>query len=110
MVPHRSEETRVIKHIVMWNFAEQAEGADRATNLGEVQARLLALRGLVPGMGAFEPVIGADPYEHTYDLVLYSEFDDLAALAAYAGHPDHVAVAQFIGKVRTERACMDYEV
>jgi hypothetical protein len=100
----------VIKHIVMWNFADEAEGDDKATNLAKVQQDLVALRGLVPGMGAFEIAIGADPLEHTYDMVLYSEFDSVEALHAYATHPQHVAVAQFIGKVRTARACMDFEV
>ncbi len=100
----------MIKHIVMWNFADEAEGDDKATNLAKVQQDLVALRGLVPGMGAFEIAIGADPLEHTYDMVLYSEFDSVEALHAYATHPEHVAVAQFIGKVRTARACMDFEV
>ena len=99
----------MIKHIVMWNFADEAEGDDKATNLAKVQQDLVALRGLVPGMGAFEIAIGADPLEHTYDMVLYSEFDSVEALHAYATHPQHVAVAQFIGKVRTARACMDYQ-
>ena len=93
----------------MWNFADEAEGADKAANLATVREDLHALRGLVPGMGAFEVAIGADPLEHSYDLVLYSEFDSVAALQAYATHPRHVAVAQFIGKVRTARVCMDYE-
>lgn len=99
----------MIKHIVMWNFADQAEGADKAANLAKAQTDLLALRGLVPGMGTFEVAIGAEPLEHSYDLVLYSEFDSVEALQAYATHPRHVAVAQFIGKVRTARACMDFE-
>lgn len=100
----------MIKHIVMWDFADQAEGADKAANLVKVQQDLLALRGLVAGLGALEVAIGADPLEHSYDLVLYSEFDSVEALQAYATHPRHVAVAQFIGKVRTARVCMDYEV
>ncbi len=100
----------MIKHIVMWNFADQAEGADKAANLARVKAELDALDGLVPGMGAFEPVIGSEDLEHSYDLALYSEFDSVAALKAYATHPDHVAVATFIGKVRTARVAFDYEV
>jgi hypothetical protein len=54
-------------------------------------------------------VIPTDPFEHSYDLVLYSEFESPEALKAYAVHPDHVAVAGLIGKVRTARACVDYE-
>lgn len=99
----------VIKHIVMWNFADEAEGADKATNLRIVRDRLAGLAQVVPGIITLEPVIPTDPYEHSYDLVLYSEFESAAALAAYAGHPEHVAVAGFIGKVRAARACVDYE-
>lgn len=100
----------MIKHIVMWNFADQAEGADKAANLATVQARLTALRGLVDGMRTLEVAIGTDDLEHSYDLVLYSEFETVDALKAYATHPDHVAVAEFIGEVRTARAAFDYEV
>jgi len=99
----------VIKHIVMWNFADEAEGADKQANLERVRDDLVALKDVVPGMGAFEVALGAEPLEHSYDLLLYSEFESVEALRAYATHPRHVAVAGFIGKVRTARACMDYE-
>lgn len=100
----------MIKHVVMWNFAEFAAGADRATNLTTASERLFALDGLVPGMLKLEPVIAEDRFEHSYHLALYSEFESAEALQAYATHPDHVAVAQFIGQVRTERVCFDYEI
>jgi Stress responsive A/B Barrel Domain len=99
----------VIKHIVMWNFADEAEGADKATNLKQVREALLGLTQVVPGIITLEPVIPSEPFEHSYDLVLYSEFESPEALKAYAEHPDHVAIAGFIGKVRSSRACMDYE-
>jgi len=100
----------VIKHIVMWTFADEAEGAGKATNLGLVRDRLAALDGLVPGLISLEPVIPVDPFEHSYDLVLYSEFESTDALRAYATHPDHVAVGALIKSVTTTRVCVDYEV
>lgn len=100
----------MIKHIVMWNFADHAADADKATNLRLTAERLNALAGLVPGMLSLEAVVATAPFEHSYDLVLYSEFETPAALQAYATHPDHVAVAQFIAQARTERVCVDYEV
>jgi quinol monooxygenase YgiN len=42
--------------------------------------------------------------------VLYSEFEDKAALDAYAKHPVHQAVIPFIGAIREGRQCMDYIV
>jgi hypothetical protein len=100
----------VIKHIVMWRFAEEAAGADKATNLELARQQLSALNGLVPGLLALEPVVPVDPFEHSYDLLLYSEFESAEALNAYATHPDHVAVGKFITEVRTERVCVDYEL
>ncbi len=99
----------MIKHIVMWTFADRAEGADKATNLELVRDRLLALDGLVPGLLTLEPVIPADPFEHSYDLVLYSEFASPDALREYATHPEHVAVGALIKAVATARVCVDYE-
>lgn len=100
----------MIKHIVMWNFADAAEGADKATNLATARDRIAALAGLVPGIITLEPVVAGDPFEHSYDLVLYSEFISVDALRAYATHPDHVAVGAFIRSVATTRVCVDYEV
>lgn len=100
----------MIKHIVFWNFADEAEGADKAANIAEAAEQLAALSDVVPGLRTLEVAIGADPLEHSYDLALYSEFDSVESLKAYVVHPRHQAVAQFIGKVRTERVCMDYEV
>lgn len=99
----------MIKHIVMWNFADNAAGADRATNLRIARDGLAALTGLVPGMLSLEVVIPVEPFEHSHDLVLYSEFDSPEALVAYATHPDHVEVGKFIAQVRTERVCVDYQ-
>lgn len=100
----------MIKHIVMWTFADEAEGADKAANLALVRDRLAALDGLVPGLLTLEPVIPVDPFEHSYDLVLYSEFTSPEALRAYATHPEHVAVGALIKSVVTARVCVDYEV
>jgi len=100
----------VIKHIVMWTFADHAAGADKATNLELARQQLLALDGLVPGLLKLEPVVPVAPFERDFDLLLYCEFDSVEALTAYATHPDHLGVGRFITEVRTERVCVDYEV
>jgi hypothetical protein len=99
----------LIKHIVMWKLKEHAEGADKATNGHKMKALLESCSALVPGIGTFEVALAAPGLEATYDVVLYTEFADAAALAAYQHHPAHVAMKPFIGAVRLERQCMDYE-
>lgn len=100
----------MLKHIVMWKLKDHAEGADRAANAAEMKRRLDACAGIVPGMGTFEVTLAQPGLEATCDVVLYAEFDDRDALAAYASHPAHKAVAPFIGAIRDARQCMDYEV
>ena len=67
----------MLKHIVMWKFKPEAEGADNAAKLVRAKALLDACAGLTPG--------------------------------AYQNHPQHLAVKPFIGAVRLERQCMDYQ-
>jgi heme-degrading monooxygenase HmoA len=100
----------MIKHIVMWKLKERAEGADRAANAAEMKRRLDACANVVPGMGKFEVVLAQPGLEATYDVVLYSEFEDRQALQAYIEHPTHKAVVPFIGAIREARQCMDYEI
>ena len=99
----------MIKHSVMWTFKDHAEGADKSANLLKAKALLDACADIAPGTRCFEVAIAQSGLECTYDLVLYAEFDDQAALDAYQHHPQHVALKPFIGAARLERQCMDYE-
>nr|WP_217344624.1 Dabb family protein [Noviherbaspirillum sp. L7-7A]MBV0878789.1 Dabb family protein [Noviherbaspirillum sp. L7-7A] len=100
----------MLKHIVMWKLKDQAEGADRPANAKKMKELLDACAGIVPGMLKFEVALAQPDLEATYDVVLYSEFADRAALDAYQEHPRHVALKPFIGAVREARQCMDYEI
>ena len=100
----------MLRHIVMWKFKEHAMGADKAANLRKAKALLDACAALSPGTLRFEVALAQPGLEATYDLLLYSEFTDAAALAAYAEHPQHLALKPFFGGVREARQCMDYEL
>jgi quinol monooxygenase YgiN len=100
----------MLKHIVMWKLKDHAEGADRAANAAEMKRLLDTCAKVVPGILKFEVMLPQPGHEATYDVVLYSEFEDKAALEAYARHPTHQAVVPFIGAVREARQCMDYEI
>ncbi|WGG53136.1 Dabb family protein [Rugamonas sp. DEMB1] len=100
----------MIKHIVLWKLKEHAEGADRASNAAKMKTMLDACADLVPGILKLEAVVAQPGLEATYDVVLYSEFTDKAALDAYQNHPSHVALKPFFGAVREARQCMDYEI
>ncbi|MES2899373.1 MAG: Dabb family protein [Pseudomonadota bacterium] len=100
----------MIKHIVMWKLKDFAEGADRATNAVRMKEKLDACAKLSAGTLRFEVALAQPGLEATYDVVLYSEFTNKEALAEYAAHPSHKAIIPFIGAVRDERQCMDFEI
>jgi len=104
------QEVLMLKHIVLWTFAEFADGHTRAENMERVRAALMALPPLIPEIRRFEvhADLGIDASASTMCLV--SEFEDADALQRYAAHPDHRAVSALISGVRTSRAVIDYDV
>lgn len=100
----------MIKHIVFWQLKDEAMGNTKAQNMQLVKEKLMSCAQVVPGIREFEVALGGQGLECTYDVALYSVFDNKAALDAYAVHPTHEAIKAFIGEVRSARQCMDYEV
>ena len=100
----------MIRHIVMWNLLDQAEGADKASNLAKAKALLLSCAQVVPGIQTFEVATATAGMDCTNDLVLHMLVDDAQVLAAYQNHPQHVAIKPFMKAVVKERRCMDYIV
>ena len=100
----------MLRHIVIWTLKEQAEGADRATNIEKARQLLLACAQLEPGTLHFEVGTAQAGLDCTGDLVLDSTFRDRAALLAYQNHPQHLALKPFMKVVVAARQCMDYEI
>ncbi|NMM27808.1 MAG: Dabb family protein [Glaciimonas sp.] len=98
----------MIRHIVMWQLKDRAEGADKASNAVKMKQMIDSCRDIVPGILKLEVALAQDGLEATYDVVLYAEFESVAALDAYQNHPTHQAIKPFIGAIRQARQCMDY--
>ncbi|MDO5665558.1 MAG: Dabb family protein [Bacteroidia bacterium] len=100
----------MIKHIVLFKLADKAEGNSKAENALIMKQRLEALKGLIPEIVKIEVSINhVDAPAGNYDVMLDSEFKNLDDLQTYISHPEHLRVGEFIVKVRTERAAIDYE-
>jgi len=100
----------MIRHIVMWNLHDHAEGANKATNLAKAKALLLSCAQVVPGIQTFEVATATADMDCTNDLVLHMLVDDAQVLADYQNHPDHLAIKPFMKAVVKERRCMDYSL
>ncbi|WP_395407090.1 Dabb family protein [Pseudoduganella sp. UC29_106] len=98
----------MIKHIVMWKLKEPSEGECRGANALQVKAWLDTCSDLVPGIRRFEVVVAQEDMEATCDVLLIAEFTSPEALAAYNGHPDHLALKARVAPLRESRQCFDY--
>lgn len=92
----------MIKHIVMWKLKDPAEA-------GRFKAELDACRAIVPGILDFEVATRAEGLEANVDVLLYSVFEDKAALDAYQVHPRHKEAGVLLGQLRESRTVLDYE-
>ncbi len=106
---HMNTVAPMLRHIVMWKFLTYAESADKKQNLLKAKALLESLRGKIKEIRFLEVGIDVTHTERSYDLVLYTEFDNPAALVAYQQHAEHVKVVEFLRKVQSERGVIDYE-
>lgn len=100
----------MLKHIVLFKLKPSAEGATKETNSIKIKTELEALAGKIPQIRKMEVGINCIPGDAAYDVAIYSEFANEADLSTYMKHPEHVKVAEFIGKVRESRVVVDYVV
>ncbi|MDL2289825.1 Dabb family protein [Paludibacteraceae bacterium OttesenSCG-928-F17] len=101
----------MLKHIVFFRLADEAEGKTKAENAGFIKEELENLIHHIPVLRKIEVGINsAEAPQSNYDLVLYSEFDSFDDLDIYQKHPEHQKVVAYINKVRIDRAAVDYEI
>jgi len=74
-----------------------------------LKRELEALREKIKEIVSLEVGINFNASEAAYDIALYSEFKSKQDLQAYQKHPEHVKVAELVGKVREKRVVVDYE-
>ena len=97
----------MIQHVVMWKFADFAEGKSREENCAYIKERLLALPALIPEIKFMQLGRDVSGTDMSYDMMLVTKFDSLEDLHTYKVHPDHVAVSQYVKKVRVARVVLD---
>jgi hypothetical protein len=94
----------------MWKLKNFAEGADKNENALRMKSMLEGLKSKIKEIRKIEVGISMNDSTNSYDIVLYSEFENADALKKYQKHPEHAKAGDFIGKVRLKRKVVDYEV
>jgi len=98
----------MIRHIVMWKLKENAEGVSKAVNVEKMRTLLEGMEDTIPHILSLEVGMNVSSPDATHDIVLSTEFRNLAYLGAYREHPEHKKVDAFVRKVMVERAVVDY--
>ena len=99
----------MVKHVILWTLKE-CSAEEKAEIKKGIKEGLEGLMGKIPGLTEIKVYTEGLPTS-TADVMLDSTFESAEALAGYAKHPAHVAVAD--GKVRpftASRACLDFEI
>ncbi len=100
----------MIKHIILWKLNESLTDTEKEAVKHRIKTELEALKGVINGLVDIKVQIHRLPTS-TADLMLDATFTDKEALAAYAVHPAHVAVANdAVRPFTAQRCCLDYEV
>ena len=93
----------MIRHIVLF----------RAANPDDAQAVRDGLRNLqaIPAATRLEVEFNSrrDTWSDEIDVVVYGEFEDEAALAAFKAHPTYEATIKIVKPLRDLRIAVDYQ-
>ncbi len=100
----------MVKHIVFFRLADEAEGKTKLENAQIIKQGLMSLLDKVPVLRSERVGINIPNAKKTdYDICLECEFDSWEDVDIYQNHPEHLKVAGYIAKVRTARAAVDYQ-
>ena len=100
----------MVKHIVFWRFKDDAQDSSKSENMAKVKSMLESLPPQISEIIDLEVGENFSGREIACDMALYSTFESEEALKAYAVHPEHVKVAEFIGSVVSEGRVVDYHI
>ena len=96
----------MIRHICMFTLKEE----NKEDNIIEFLSRAEKLKELEM-IRRFEVVRNAERTPASnYDVALIFDFDTIEALNEYQTSKLHLEFGEFVGSVRVERACIDFEV
>lgn len=99
----------MVKHIVLFKLKDEQPAEVRLKAMLGFKTAIEALPAKIPFIRKVEVGLNINTDE-TWSIALYSEFDTLDDVRAYATHPDHVAAAKLLAEVKESRACVDYEI
>ena len=97
----------MVKHIVLFKTIEFESVEKRMECLTEIKVALEGLPQEIDVLRSMEVGINANPAE-AWDFSLIAVVGSMEEVEQYSLHPAHLRVAKLIGKIKKDRACVDY--
>ncbi len=94
----------MVKHIVFFKLKKSDDGSAEA-----LREKLLSLKKEIGLIRNLEVGINFKESERAYDVALITDFDDAEDLAAYATHPYHLKVLEYIKTVISDSKVVDFK-
>lgn len=99
----------MVKHIILWTLRDDLSPEEKKSAKLGIKTGLEGLKGQVPGLVDIKVNTEGLPTS-TADVMLDSTLESPEALASYAKHPAHVAVAdKYVRPFTKIRSCLDFE-
>ena len=95
----------MIVHIVLFQFKEE----NKKANIIQAKQMLENLMGAVPSLRSMDVGVNFSTEERAMDLSIITAFESKEDLEAYAVHPEHLKVVEFIKTVIEYSKVVDYE-
>jgi hypothetical protein len=95
----------MVVHIVTFKFKEE----NKKANIIQAKQMLENLMGAVPTLRSIDVGVNFSTEERAMDLSIITVFESKEGLDAYAIHPEHIKVVEFIKGVVEYSKVVDYE-
>jgi hypothetical protein len=100
----------MVKHIVMWKLKDVAEGRSKEENAKDIKIRLEKLYDDDPDILYLEVGINLSNQQESYDIILYSEFENFGAFNKYRNFSECVRLDEFISRLKDNKIVVDYKI
>ena len=94
----------MIVHIVLFQFKQE----NKKANIIQTKQMLENLMGAVPSLRSIDVGVNFAQEERAMDLSIITAFESKEDLEAYAVHPEHLKVVDFIKTVIESSKVVDY--
>lgn len=95
----------MVVHIVTFEFKKE----NKKANIIQAKQMLENLMGAVPSLRSIDVGVNFSKEERAMDLSIITVFEGKEGLDAYAIHPEHIKVVEFIKTVAEYSKVVDYE-